>query len=591
MARETDLSMADTAIAALLAQGESALQDDRYDDAQTAFRAVLARAPDNADALRRLGAIAFRDGRHDDAFGLLELSVGLAPDNADAHNNLAAILQSRGETDQAEVHFRRALELTPDHGDIHFNLGLILLGRGNRAAARLCFEAAVRLLPDDADAYYNLGLASHGDAEAALAAQQAAIARNPKHAGALLGYAILLREHGRLDEALAASTAALAQNRGDGPAAFNHGAVLYAHGKRQEAVAHFQRAIAAGYDGPEVQNYLGRALVAAGQLAAASRAFRRGLEQAPEDFELNYNMHESHARAIPTWPFQLLDNRARNNAYREAIERAVTPGDTVLVIGAGAGLTAMMAARAGAGKVIACEPLAPLAALARRIIARNGYEDRITVIAKPAMHMRVVEDLPGPVDLIVAENVDEVLIGDNLLPALRYAVRHLARPGARVIPALATVWGMLVEWPESRVDIPSGDLQGFDFRDIELFRNPLAPVSFDWERETHRPMSQPFAIAEYDFLALAEPPPRRHHDVEGLHSVAAHAVVIWFDLHFDDQVEISTRAALDFSRWHSMAYRLEGALPVRRGDFVRIAVEASDDRFYITATGQDGAGR
>ena len=591
MAREIDLSKADVDIAALLAQGARALEDGRYDDAQTAFRGVIAREPDNADALRRLGAIAFMGGRHDDAFGLLELSIGLAPDNADAHNNLAAILQSRGESAEAEVHFRRALELTPDDGDINFNLGLILLERGNRAAARLCFVEAVRLLPDDADAYYNLGLASHGDAQAALAAQESAIARNSKHAGALLDYAILLREQGRLNEALRASTAALAQNRDDGPAAFNHGAVLYAHGKGQEAVVQFHRAIAAGYDAPEVQNYLGRALVAAGQLDAASRAFRRGLEQAPDDFELNYNLHESHARAIPTGPFLLLDNRTRNNAYRKAIERAVTPGDTVLVIGAGPGLTAMMAARAGAGKVIACEPLAPLAGLARRIIARNEYEDRITVIAKPATLIRVGEDLPGPVDMIVAENIDEVLIGDNLLPALRYATRCLARPGARVIPARATVWGMLVEWPESRVDIPSGDLQGFDCRDIELFRNPLAPVSFDWERETHRLMSQPFAIADYDFLALAPPPPLRHHDVEGLHSGSAHAVVIWFDLHFDNQVKISTRAELDFSRWHSMAYRLGRALPVRRGGPVRIAVEATDDRFYIGAPGHDGASR
>jgi hypothetical protein len=234
--------------------------------------------------------------------------------------------------------------------------------------------------------------------------------------------------------------------------------------------------------------------------------------------------------------------------------------------------------------VIVCEPQAPLAALANRIIARNGYADRITIVAKPAMLVGVGEDLPEAVDLIVAENIDEILIGDDLLPALRYATRFLARPGARVIPAKATVWGALVEWPQARVDIASRDLQGFDFRDIDNYRNTLAPVSFDWERETHRLMSEPFAIAEYDFLVTPQPQPLRHHDIDGLHSGTAHGVVTWFELHFDDHVKMSTRAELDFSRWHPVAYRLDRALPVRRGTPIRLSIKATDDRFYIEAS-------
>ncbi len=581
MARENDPPADETDIAALLARGVGALEDGRHGDAEAAFRAVVAREPDNADALRRLGAIAFMGGRHDDAFGLLELSIGLAPDNADAHNYLASILQSRGESSQAEIHFRRSLGLTPDDGDIHFNLGLILLGRGNRAAARLCFEDAVRLLPGDADAHYNLGLALRDNPLEALAAQQAAIASDPKHGGALLEYAVLLLELGRLDAALLASNAALARNRDDGPTAFNHGAVLYALGRAQDSVPHFQRAIAAGFDGPEARNYLGRALAAAGQLDAAIRAFRRGLEQAPDDAELSYNLHEAHARAIPSWPFELLDNRVRNDAYRNAIEDAVSPGDTVLVMSAGPGLTAMMAARAGAGRVIACEPLPPLAALARRIVARNGYADCIAVIAKPVALLKLGEDLPGPVDVIVAENISDTMIGDGLPAALRHTVRDLARQGAKVIPARVTVWGMFIEWPDPRMDIPSGDLQGFDCRDIDVFRHPSAPVSFDWEREEHRVLSRPFAIAEYDFRASAEPPPRRGHDVTGLANGTAHAVVTWFDLHLDDNVKIDTRSETDFNRWHPMAYRLAGGLPVRRGDVSNVTVQVTDSRFYI----------
>lgn len=590
MAREDDSSMEDTDIAAVLARGVAALEDARHGDAEAAFRAVLAREPDNADALRRLGAIAFMGGRHDDAFGLLELSISLAPDNADAHNNLAAILQARGETSQAEMHFRRALELTPDDGDIHFNLGLILLERGNRAAARLCFEDAVRLLPDDADAYYNLGLAARGlgDAPAALAAQHAAIARDPKHAGALLDYAVLLREQGRLGEALPASKAALAENRNDGEAAFNHGVVLSAHDRRQDAITHFQRAIAAGYNAPDVQNYLGLAQAGAGQLEAASRSFQRGLDQAPGDAELTYNLRQAHARAIPTWPLQLFDDRVRNAAYRAAIERAVKPGDTVLVIGAGMGLVAMMAARAGAGKVIACEPLPVLAALVRRVVARNGLEDRVTVVNNRAELLEIGESLPAPADVIVAENISDTLIGDNLLPALYHAKRHLARPDARVIPARATVWGVLIEWPDPRANIPAGDVEGFDCRDIDVFRNAREPVAFDWARESHRVLSQPFALAALDFTDPVDLAPIRGHDIEALEAGVAHAVVTWFDLDLDDQCSFSTRGETDFNRWHSMAYRLANDLPVRRGGISRVTVQMTDNRFYFVDLSNDG---
>lgn len=59
----------------------------------------------------------------------------------------------------------------------------------------------------------------------------------------------------------------------------------------------------------------------------------------------------------------LLDSR-RNAAYREAIEQTVA-GRRVLDVGTGSGLLAMMAARAGATQVYACEANPMLAATAR----------------------------------------------------------------------------------------------------------------------------------------------------------------------------------------------------------------------------------
>ncbi|MDK1349185.1 50S ribosomal protein L11 methyltransferase [Streptomyces sp. 378] len=83
-------------------------------------------------------------------------------------------------------------------------------------------------------------------------------------------------------------------------------------------------------------------------------------------------------QAIPPWHFAMMNDRERNHAYREAIETTVRPGDLVLDIGTGAGVTALMAARAG-GNVVTCESNAYTAFLADRVISANGYGDRVTL--------------------------------------------------------------------------------------------------------------------------------------------------------------------------------------------------------------------
>ena len=74
------------------------------------------------------------------------------------------------------------------------------------------------------------------------------------------------------------------------------------------------------------------------------------------------------------------------SSYGPALERAKRPGDTVFEIGTGSGIVAMMAARAGAGRVVTCEVLPVMADAAREIVELNGLSDLITVINKKSTH-------------------------------------------------------------------------------------------------------------------------------------------------------------------------------------------------------------
>jgi tetratricopeptide (TPR) repeat protein len=577
--------------AALIASGVAAIEAGRRKDAEAAFRKVLAREPNNPDALRRLGVVVYMGGDYKDARALLELAISLAPDDADAYNNLAAILLDQGEVSEAETNFRRALELAPGDGDINFNLGLILLGRRNFAEARSCFEAVTAARPNDADAYHNLAMAWHGErgkeaAAASLAAFRRAVEIDGDQCDSIFDLTALLREEGCLLEALSTSEKALAAHSESGRAAFNHGEILYDFGRYDEAARQFQKALNADPPDNRAHDGLGRSLAAAGDMEGAIRAFHRGLEQAPENHKLKRHLRDAYSRLVPSWHLPMVNDTGRNGVYQQAIEKAVSKDDVVLDIGTGSGLLAMMAARAGARKVIACELLGPMSEMARRIIARNGYDDVITVISKQSNELVVGEDLPEPASVVISEILDVTLIGEGVIPAIRHATRHLVRPDAKVIPAAARVWGMLVEWPSERTINPVRDVCGFDFRDFDLFRNPNMHVPFDEERETHRALTRPFKIASFDFR---NPPDYTASDhIENLclratETGTGHAVTVWFELDLDDENTFSTRHETNLNHWHRTAQFLDRDVAVRADEEFQLTVRRADTRFIFEA--------
>ena len=158
-------------------------RDERLDEADALYRAVLEVAPQHADALHFSGVLAHRRGHNDQAVALIEQSLALAPDRVDCHNNLGIVLQSAGRLDAAISAYRRALALDPRHANAHSNLGVLLRASGHPLDAEAAYRTAIELDPGHADAYTNLGILLNGlkRAEEAVACFCKAITLRPRH--------------------------------------------------------------------------------------------------------------------------------------------------------------------------------------------------------------------------------------------------------------------------------------------------------------------------------------------------------------------------------------------------------------------------
>lgn len=243
-------------------------------------------------------------------------------------------------------------------------------------------------------------------------------------------------------------------------------------------------------------------------------------------------LHRAHG--LPNWYVPMLGDRLRNQAYRTAITRAVADKAPRLTldIGAGNGLLSMMAAQAGAERVIACESQRTIAEVGAETLAANGFADRVALVEKDCRQLRVAEDLPERADLAVFELFDCSLIGEGILHFLAYAREHLLDEDARFLPAGAVLRAMVIEYRYERIlDVDANLLNPYRF-------SPTF-VNVDARTLPYRALSAPFDLFEFDFASAGPTPDSRELTVPALAAGTAGAVLFWFDLRLDAHTTLS----------------------------------------------------
>ncbi len=432
-----------------------------------------------------------------------------------------------------------------------------------------------------------MDLHAAGDLEAAETAYLDVVAAGYREGEVLGLLAGLAANDGRLDLALQRWLDAAALRPRDGEPITSAAGILLQLGRYDEAVETYQKAAALDPGNPHITANMGTALFRLGRSSEAVIMLREAVRAWPDDVFLQHRVRRATAAAVPYWHIPMLNDGPRNQAFEQAIARAIAKrGKDALVldIGAGSGLLAMMAARAGAERVVSCEMVPVVAETAREIVARNGYDKQVRIVSAASNELILGEHLPERAQILVAEILSSDVLAEGVLPSFEDAIARLITPDAEIIPRAVAAIGCLVGGAELEKLAFVRSASGFDVSGFEpLSANRLAVYG---EEPAWRRLSADFEMVRFDLTHAHHAPFAQERDIEVAEDGLAVGVLQWMAVDLDEETRFSTAPEGPQSRgWAQIVHTFERPLHVRRGQSVRLTLGHDRDSLVVWPAG------
>ena len=237
----------------------------------------------------------------------------------------------------------------------------------------------------------------------------------------------------------------------------------------------------------------------------------------------------------------------------------------------------MMAARAGAAAVVTCEANPAVAVVASEIIARNGFANRVRVVAKNSADLAAGIDFDGLADVLVIGNASNNIVSDGALPAAEQAVRRFVRPGARIIPARGVVRVALAEDRQAH-EQQTGIVDGFDLSPFNRFSAPHYQIRIGEKRLVLRSVSAD--LFRFDFQSGGPFPEARAVVSLSTSGGLVNGIVQWIRLEMDEDGWYENMPAVGAtSAWAALFYPLMRPIDMAKGGTLTVC--GSHDRLSL----------
>ena len=384
----------------------------------------------------------------------------------------------------------------------------------------------------------------------------------------------ILAQRGALDEAAEQWDKLIAINPTHAVALHEKALIFDRLGLKDEAIHYMQRACKADADNPIAANNLGVMLSNAGRKNEAIVEFRRALALQPENIHVRHQLRRLSAEQVPFWHIPMMNDVRRNHAFEMAIKAAIKqtgPNARVLDIGTGSGLLSMMAARAGAKTVTACEMVPIIAETAKQIVADNGYADRVTIHATASTNLTVGKHLDQRADILVSEILSSDLLTEAVLDTFEDAHARLLKEDAIIIPRAASAIGCLVESPVLADYVFVDQVSGFDlsrFGELATQKLPIHGTMTDWRR-----LSEDMELVRVDLTQKAHQSDLHVLSIPVTSDGVATGIVQWMHVDLADGVTFDNHPdGYTDGGWLQVLHNFPQPVQVRAGETLEVAV-------------------